>query len=351
MQKIIIIIVLVCAIGTAGYFFWKKYSTRTTQTTATTTPATTQTTSTFNGHYIDIHAHVLTQRFSLSEASKMIKKVGIDKMIVMQTPVDLSHIVTPENHGIPTATEEYPDQFFVMYQGNALVMLHQAVKKGSYTQPEEEQFKNLAEEAAQSGKYVGFGELALRHYAQPDIKSEEQRQARDITISGDHPWLLTLADLGAKYNLPLDVHIEPDSSTLTGFEKLVSHNPQTKIILDHAGWYNTGEATPELFDRLLAKYSNLYTSIKLRKPANENQSKVAILDNNDKINSNWLAVFKKYPDRFMIGTDVKFGLEDSEGQYEKIFKTTKQFLNDLPNDLALKIATENAKKVFNFSTK
>lgn len=340
---IIIVIITILIISVGIYYIWKKTANKSNNMSTKTTSGVF-----FDGKYIDTHAHIITDRFSLAQAVGIIKKAGIEKMIVMQTPVDLSHIATPESHGVPAAQEEYPDQFAVMYQGDALVMLHQAVGKDSFTQAEEDQFKNLAEEAAKSGQYIGFGELALRHYTQPDIKDEAQREARDITIAGDHPWMFILSDLAAKYNIVLDVHIEPDSSTLVGFEKLIVHNPNTKIIFDHAGWYNTGEATAELFDSLLGKYSNLYTSIKLRKSANENQAKVAILDDNGEIKSTWLSVFKKYPDRFMIGTDVKLGLDGGEGKYDQIFKTTKQFLNDLPDDLAQKIASENAKKVFNF---
>lgn len=339
MKKIIWVIFILLFLGAivGGYFIWRKSTNKISNGNSSIT---------FDGHYIDAHAHLITDRFVLNQASNIIKNAKIDKMIVMQTPVDLSHIATPASHGVPQAAEIYPDQFAVMYQGDALVMLHKAVKKGSFTQDEQAQFTTLAEEAAKTGKYVGFGELALRHYAQPDITDPEQKEARDITIAGDHPWMLILADLGAKYNLPLDVHIEPDSSTLPGLEKLITHNPNAKIIFDHAGWYNTGEATAELFDQLMSKYANLYATIKLRKPANENQQKVAILDKNSEIKDEWLAVFKKFPDRFMIGTDVKFGLDTSEGKYEEIFKMTDKFLSALPADLASKIAIENAKKVF-----
>lgn len=339
MKKIIwITIIIIVGICFSGYFIWK--------TTLKKLNSHTTTTSSFNGEYIDVHAHLISDRFSIDEAVKIIKDAKIQAMIIMQTPVDLSRIATPESHGIPQAAEQYPDQFAQMYQGEALVMLHQAVKKGSYTAAEEERFKSLAEEAAKSQKYVGFGELALRHYPQPDLKDPLQREARDITISGDHPWMLTLSDIGAKYNLPLDIHIEPENSTIVGLEKLISHNPETKIIFDHAGWYNTGEATADLFSRLMKKYPNFYASIKLRKPASDEQSKVAILEKGGKIKSEWLEVFQKYPDRFMIGTDVKFGLDTSEGKYEEILALTDKFLNALPADLASKIATKNAQKVF-----
>lgn len=351
-KTIWIIIIMIIAVVVGSYFIWKKYSSnQADQTTSPATTATTQTTATFDGHYIDTHAHLISDRFSIDEAADIIKNAKIDKMIIMQTPVDLSRIATPESHGIPQAQEKYPDLFYLMFQDEPLVMLHQAVKNNNFPASEEEQFKKLSEDAAKSDQYVGFGELALRHFPQPTIKDPQQKEARDITISGDNPWILDLADIGAKYNMPLDVHIEPDSTTVPGFESLIKHNSQAKIIFDHAGWYNTGEATPELFDKLLGKYANLYSSIKLRKPANEAQAKVAILDENGQIKSEWLAVLNKYPDRFMIGTDVKFGLKTSEGDYQEIFNLTDRFLQALPASLAQKIATENAKKVFNFSKK
>jgi len=295
--------------------------------------------------FIDTHVHILTVSSLLSEIVDKMAEYKVSKMVIMQPPVDLFRYQEPEELGIPEAHDSYPDKFLMLYQSEAIKLLHEVVKKGAYTVGEEDQFKSLAEDAAKSGKYVGFGELALRHFPQPNLTGP-QKEARDITIAGDHPWLLGLSDIAAKYNMVLDIHVEPDSNTLPGFEKLISHNTQTKIIFDHASWYNTGQGTPSLFAGLMEKYPNLYSSIKIRKPISSEQSKVAILKQDGKISEDWLAVFEKYPDRFLIGTDVKFGLDSGEGDMEEVYSFTIEFLNALPEDLREKIATKNAQKLF-----
>lgn len=105
---IILLILILVALGIGGIFIWKKISNKSTNNVS------------FNSHFIDIHAHIVTDRFSLDEAADIFQLEKIDKMIIMQTPVDLSRIATPESHGIPQAAEKYPNQFAMMYQGEAL---------------------------------------------------------------------------------------------------------------------------------------------------------------------------------------------------------------------------------------
>ena len=344
MKKVIVGIIIgltVLIIALAAWYFLIKDKTQTNQNS--TTPSTTP--QKWSGNFIDTHAHLTASGTTLDEVVSYLDKYHIEKIIVMQTPVNIYANMTPEQFMIPEAGETHPDRFAMMYEGEAISLLNEIVRNGSYTPEQEELFKQQIREAAASGKYVGFGEIALRHYAQPDAVRKE---GLDITNPGDHPWLLELSDIGAQFNMPLDIHIEPDANTLPGFETLIAHNPKTKIIFDHAGWYNTGEATPELFRNLLKKYPNLYSSIKLRKPRGEGQEKVAILDNNQKIKSDWLALFKQFPDRFTIGTDTKFGLGNSEADAHELLGLVNTFLTQLPDDLAQKIALDNAKSIFGF---
>lgn len=297
--------------------------------------------------FIDTHAHAITSSYPLSRVISDMDKYHVDKMVIMQPPADLYRYQKPAELGIPEAGQKYPSRFLMLYQGPAFKLLQEVANRGSFSPKEEKQFKTLVEEAAKSGIYAGFGEIALRHFPQPYLTGKE-KAARDITIPGDHPWLLALTDIAAKYGLPIDIHIEPSSDTLPGFEKLIAHNPEAKIIFDHAGWYNTGEGTASLFSTLMSKYSNLYASIKIRKPASADQAKTAILQADGQINEDWMNVFKEYPERFMIGSDVKFGLPSEEGDVEKCYALTRKFLGKLPPDLSKKIMSENAKLLFKY---
>lgn len=344
MKKVIIGIIIgvvIIIIALAAWYFLIKDKTQTNQN-STTPSATSQK---WSGNFIDTHAHLTANGTTLDEVVSYLDKYKIEKIIVMQTPVNIYANMTPEQFMIPEAAQKRPDRFAVMYEGEAISLLTSVAGNNSYTPNQEEQFIRLVRDAAASGQYIGFGEIALRHYPQP---SAVNKQGLDITNPGDHPWLLALSDIAAEYNMPLDIHIEPDGNTLPGFETLISHNPKTKIIFDHAGWYNTGEATPDLFRSLMKKYPNLYSSIKLRKAQSDAQKKVSILDDNQKIKTEWLNLFKEFPDRFTIGTDTKFGLGTNEGDADQHLAVVNTFLTQLPDELAQKIALNNAKTIFGF---
>lgn len=331
-----VLLVLIVA-GLATWLIWSKSKAKELASTGTKIE------DSYSGPFIDTHAHLITKDYTFDQAIAELTKYNVSKMIIMETPVDLSTPTPSSLHGIPEA-QNY-NQFAMMYQGEAIELLHQVVKRGTYTEEEQNRFVALIEEAAQSGKFVGFGELALRHYPQANLKGA-RREARDITIDGNHSWMNLLAQTGAKYGLPLDIHIEPDESTLPGFEKLIAANPNTKFIFDHAGWYNTGEGTPELFDRMLETYPNLYVSIKIRRPIDANQEKVAIFDKNEVLKDSWKKVFIKHQGRFMCGSDVKLGLADGGEDGVSILGQYPKLLKQLPYETAEKIATQNAKLLF-----
>jgi hypothetical protein len=102
-------------------------------------------------------------------------------------------------------------------------------------------------------------------------------------------------------------------------------------------------ATPELLGQLMEKYPNLYSSIKIR---NDKSIPVAIciFDNNKKIKSDWISLFKKYPDRFMIGSDIKAGVRADEFTF---VKDHLKLLSQLPVDILKMIERENAEEIFN----
>ncbi|MEK7692042.1 MAG: hypothetical protein AAB425_13590, partial [Bdellovibrionota bacterium] len=90
----------------------------------------------------------------------------------------------------------------------------------------ETEFKALAESAASSGLYKGFGEIAPLHYSQ---RSDHPQ----IEFSASHAWLLWLSDLAATNNMVLDLHLEATDESLVELRTLLAHNSATKIIWEH----------------------------------------------------------------------------------------------------------------------
>jgi predicted TIM-barrel fold metal-dependent hydrolase len=186
----------------------------------------------------------------------------------------------------------------------------------------------------------------------------------------DHPLFLLLADIAARHQLPIDLHMEavPEKmETPAGFrrlnrnnppflepniaalERLLAHNRKATIVWQHAGWDNTGQATPQLFRRLLKSHSNLVLALRIE----ERQLTVGgtpmanrIVDTKGAIRSEWLELLKDFPDRFMIGSDEFIGIPGRTPRRPQSFDETWPLLEQLGGRLAAKIAAKNARRVY-----
>jgi len=269
---------------------------------------------------------------SLTEIIQNMDKEGIDMMVIMEVPTAIYQGMPQTDYGIPDAAEKYPGRFIVLYGGEAITLLDSVATKGSYTKADEEKFIALIEYAMKSGKYRGFGEIALRHVSLGG-------EGADVTVPGDHPWMNIMSDIAAKYDLPIDIHMDLEGTNkgIAGLEKLLDHNNKTKIIWSHTAWARTREfVSAELMRQLLEKHPNLYSSIKI-------QTETGFMDKDNRIKSEWLALFKDYPERFMTGSDIKPGQRDNEFVY---IINHRKFLEQLPPEILKRIERDNAKEIF-----
>lgn len=202
---------------------------------------------------------------------------------------------------------------------------------------------------------MGFGEFAIEH---PCLGPKHNYQA----APADHELFLLLSDMAAKYDVPIDVHMEAvvkdmptpsfhcDSNpkiikeNLTAFEKFVSHNRKAKIIWSHLGWDHTGERTVALTRRLLKKHPNLYMSFKL---SLDDSDKENMPFNNDyTLKKDWLELIKEFPDRFLLGTDKFFRSARIKQVGPDNILYTHKFIKALSSDLVQQLGIKNPKKLF-----
>jgi hypothetical protein len=105
-------------------------------------------------------------------------------------------------------------------------------------------------------------------------------------------------------------------------------------------WAHAGEtATPEEVDALLAQWPKLWTELSLRDDVAPS----------GQLDPRWRALFVKYPDRFMVGTDTwtvggTFTGNERWDAYAEIVRGIRAWLSQLPTDLAEKIAHLNAER-------
>ena len=169
--------------------------------------------------------------------------------------------------------------------------------------------------------------------------------------------------------MPIDLHLDPVPSdvatpahlqagqnppllraNIEGFERLLAHNRQTKIVWAHAGSDPLGHFTPTLVRALLGRHHNLALSIRPVSPRPG-----AMMRPSGEVNEEWLTVLREFPDRFVLGSDTmivathytgpatpRIFASRGEGQRQGI----RRLLSLLPPDLARRIGYENAERLY-----
>ncbi len=324
--------------------------------------------------YMDVHNH-LAGRAELMNgeriddfpgAGKMalraMKRFGIKKMFVMPPPFSPDHSNIYDYKSLISVLKQYPERFAFLGGGGTLnVMIQKTVKTGIITNTIRERFSQVAHDIASSGA-VGFGEFAMEHLSFAANHPYEYAPP-------DHPLFLLLADISAKTGLPIDIHMEavpeemplperfrspPNPRTLKAnidaFERLLSHNLKAKIIWSHVGWCNTGKRTPRLCEKLLLKHPNLYMSFKIS--PRDSVSKLMPLEAGNGIRPEWLDLIKRYPDRFLIGSDHFYvsPMMPIRRIGPPSVGPTNRFFRLLNENLGKKIGIENPENIFNLNS-
>ncbi len=317
--------------------------------------------------YIDTHNHVVGRRSkgqldldkSVSIALENMNAAGIKTCFLMPMP-------QTENQNRPLYLEDllpvvrkYPDRFALLGGGGSLnVMIQQAVKEGNVSKSLEQQFDAKAAQLVKQG-IAGFGETTAEHFS---MKSDHPY----VAVPPDHPLFLRLSDLAAQYNLPIDLHMEavpeqmplpsrlkspPNPKTLKAnipaLKRLLAHNRKAKIVWVHLGWDNTGKRTVQLTRELMKENGNLYCSLRIASGMQQRHTETATfpLDGNGRLKADWLALFREFPDRFLIGSDEIIMPRNNHPSAGSITSTVS-LLEQLPEDLKKKIGYENASKIY-----
>jgi predicted TIM-barrel fold metal-dependent hydrolase len=258
--------------------------------------------------------------------------------------------------------KQAPARIAIMGGGGSLNPLIQHHAHEKVLSPElKKEFESIAEDIIAKGA-KGFGEITSHHVSlNPDHGYE--------SVPADSPLLLLLADIAAKHKVPIDLHFDPvpeDVETpselgspknpgilkenISGFENLLAHNRQARIVWAHAGSDPVGFFTPGLVRSLFKKHPNLYCSIRTTYKRN-----APMRHPRWGINDDWIALLQEFPDRFVMGTDsfvITPGYTGPNGPRVFARRThvqregVNEVLDHLDSELAKKIAYENAIRLY-----
>lgn len=310
---------------------------------------------------VDTHSHIESHTSlasAVAAAADVVQRVGITHVVLMSPPRPGGKRIGYEADDLLSATRDHRGMFSVAAGGDSLNRIIHSTNPQSVTQADRESFRRQAEKLAELN-IAGFGEIAVRHLSLSMMGSGHPFE----DMPADHPLLLELADVAAAKGLPVDMHLDlapedmglpprPVFNAITpsrlkenraGFERLLAHNRSAKIIWAHAGSDPLGTRNPALQRELLSHHPNLYMSIRIGRST---PSPDTILTPSTTIKPGWLKLLQDFPDRFVLGSDLFHTAGSMRGPGEENLKAMVLLLDQLPDEVAQKIAYKNAETLF-----
>ena len=324
--------------------------------------------------WVDVHTHLVgggqrlgAQDYDAAAAAiiKAMDEANVRASFVMPTPQPAGGAGNYDQDAFLSAIKPYRGRLFAMGGGGSIgPMILAQPDAGEVDDARRERFVTMAKAILDAGA-IGFGEMTVTHLSH--LEQHSYHRARP-----DHPLFLLLADIAAQRDVPIDLHMDPviepgpapahmKSSrnpatlvpNLAQFEVLLAHNRAARIVWAHAGWDQTEHWTADLARRLLAAHANLYMSLKVqpRSPL-RNQA----LGRDGQIAPEWKQLMVDFPDRFVMGTDRFYAGENAAGgtaagavfaeRTPSLTVGARILLNQLPPDLARKVAISNVEKIY-----
>ena len=174
-----------------------------------------------------------------------------------------------------------------------------------------------------------FGDPVIFDLVQDEFKRGYYRGIGEFHLSGksaENEWVKKTVDFAVANDLYLHAHADDEA-----VEILMRHNPKARIIWAHTGF---GLAT-ERVAAMLSKYPKLWGELSYRS---------GITDGSGKLTPEWLRLFERYPDRFLLGSDT--WVPERWASYGEIMAGYRAWLAQLPPDAARQIAHGNARALF-----
>lgn len=318
--------------------------------------------------WIDVHVHLIGGRQGYDTAGAVAAAVaamdqaGIRTMIVMPPPQPTGQ-GPGDLEGFLGAVKGHPRFAFLGGGGSLNGMLQDAAGEATVSDGVRRRFEETAAGILRQGA-AGFGEMTAHHLSHMTGHPYE-------SVAADHPLLRLLADIAARHDVPIDLHLDvvaEDMQTpewlasppnpprlranLAAFERLLEHNRGAKIVWAHAGSDMLGHWTVDLSRRLLERHPNLHMSLRMapgRAPWNHPLTRERTLK------PEWLALLRDFADRFVIGGDQFIAAPRLEGggpgltfaqRAPAVRERTRAFLDALPADLARRVGYENAVRLY-----
>lgn len=284
-------------------------------------------------------------------------RVGIARTLIVPPPMVRTDNYDAEE--IAKAIQGREARFGFLAGGGSLNVMIQDTSPAKVSERARAKFRARCEEILAAGA-LGFGEVTAEHLSLPGMGDQHPYES----VPADHPLLLLLADIAAEKDVPIDIHFDvapaptpvPDrlrgsgrnpaaiGENLAAFERLLAHNRRARITWAHLGSDPLGQRSPQLMRELLTRHPNLYAAFRIIRtgpvpglPLNENGT----------LKPHWRKLIEDFPDRFTVHSDIFYlpTWPPARGPRES-HELARKLLAQLPEDLARRLAYENARKIY-----
>lgn len=328
-------------------------------------------------NHIDVHMHLVGGRQgtfgeAVESCVATMEQFKISRAVVMGPPQLL-----PGGNDSPEFLPElrsYGKLFAFLGGGGTLnPTLHAHANPESVTPEVRQGFIDAANKLLDQGA-SGFGEIAILHLSLLNTHPFEQ-------VSTTHPLMSALARVAGQRHVVIDLHMDavtampsmrtpptlnvpPNSPTLNGniagFERLLTENPDARIVWAHGGTDLTGNLTPELVGRLMDAHPNLFMSLRPAMPQVNAANPLGLRFYNliltqSGIDPNWLSLLRKHHDRFVMGSDSFFVSPSTRQEAAPAMlargnlgrlAAASAMLSKLPPELRAQIALDNPARIY-----
>lgn len=213
-------------------------------------------------------------------------------------------------------------------------------------------------------RYAALGAVAIGEFTAQHFSFNARHPY--MGMAPDHPAFLRLADLAARYRLPLVMHMEavrggfdmPEGlrrlstqnparldDNLAAFERLLAHNRQATIVWSHFGWDNTDQRSGQMMAELFARHPNLYADLKIQpgSPAARGS-----LDDGGVPRAEFVAAIEASAGRYMIGSDAFYSVRSmpTAREVDRLGGAARTLLGRLSPPTARRVGYETATTVY-----
>jgi len=295
---------------------------------------------------VDAHNH-LNKDISAEQLIELMDKAGVSRMVLMTRyyggPVAGGLGSDEQAHAY---SKKYPGRFIPFVAGQRSILL----SRERWLKPDKiaEEFLNEAEAKLKSREFFGIGELIIWHYAYEMLQVGQG--GGGVYIPVDTLLMRRLADLAAKYRVPLTIHAEGEPEVVSGMDSLLSYNQNTKVIWAH----NCGRSSVEIIRNMLTRHPNLLCDLGGMQNApfagygrywpKRTPWMFLIEDGSGNLYPEVKALFEEFPERFLLGTDCAH--TPALKNYVKRVERDRELLSSLKLETARRIAFQNAEELF-----